>query len=271
MSHSPDTAENTLIKDERLLHDLIREAGDIAMSYYGHNPEEWKKEDTSPVSEADLAVDKFIIENITRARPDYAYLSEESADDLSRMSASKVWVIDPIDGTRAFLNGRPHWTISMALLEHNKPVLATVYNPVSNEFFHARKNGGAFLGDKKVRVSNMQEIKDSRLLINKHVFKKADWPGPWPDFHEQSRCSMAYRLALVAAGIFDGAIALSRKSDWDLAASDLLVREAGGRISNHAGEDIIYNQRSTRHPSTVCAGPLLHDKLLKLTRPLTLP
>lgn len=252
-----------------VLHDIIQKAGEIALSFYGKDPEKWAKEDKSPVSEADISVNQFIIENLQKARPSYGYLSEESVDDPARLTCQKTWIIDPIDGTRAFLEGRPHWTISVALVEKNKPILASVFNPVSNEFFHAHIGGGAHLNKARIEVSNISEIEDSRLLINPRVFNQAKWKAPWPKFHEQSRSSMAYRLCLVAAGIFDGAVALSRKSDWDLAAADLLVREAGGIVTDHLGCGLSYNMKNTRHPTTVCAGPRLHAALLKNTKPLT--
>ena len=131
--------------DHALVADAVREAGDIARRYYGGNVESWEKNPGDPVSEADLAIDTFLKEKLTAACPDYGWLSEETVDDPSRLDKSRVWIVDPIDGTRSFIAKKPEFTICAALVENGQPILGVVYNPILEEFYEAELGTGAFL------------------------------------------------------------------------------------------------------------------------------
>lgn len=253
-------------RDLALLREAVREAGAAALDYFGRSLETRHKSDGSPVTPADLAVDRVLRERLTAARPDYGWLSEESEDDGARARRERVWVVDPIDGTRAFLKEKPEWTIAAALVEAGRPVIGIVFNPVTGEFFHAVLGAGAFCNGAPVRVSDPVALESSRLLVSAGLLRRRIWDRPWPDIETVWVNSVAYRLALVAAGRFDATLSLSRKHDWDLAAAALLVQEAGGRATAHTGDEFLYNRVPPLQRSVVAAGPALHARLLERTR-----
>ncbi len=255
-------------KDQLL--SAVREAGALAMSYFGQSPRSELKADGTSVSEADLAADALLKERLLQANGSYGWLSEESEDDLVRLNKSRVWVVDPIDGTRAFLKGKPEWTICAALVEDGNSLLAAVYNPATEEFFHAARGGGAFLNDRPIVVREPVELEGSYLAASRSQIYSKQWESPWPEFETLWVNSIAYRLALVAAGKCDGTISLSAKSDWDLAAAHLLVDEAGGIVTTHDESSIVYNLETPRHASVVSAGPALHSALIERTSQATL-
>ena len=184
-------------------------------------------------------------------------------------------MVDPIDGTVAFLKGRPHFTISVALVREGLPVVGVVLNPISEECFTAIAGQGAAMNGALIRASNVNEVDHCRMLADRAMLGHAAWNDPpnipWPPMEIETRGSIAYRLALVANGSFDAMLALSPKRDWDLAAGDLIVREAGGRVTTHLGEEMRYNGRDTIQPSVVAAGAALHPLLIDRLRNLKLP
>lgn len=252
--------------DLELLRDAVREAGDIALGYFGRSPEVEIKPDDSPVSEADIAVDDTLKGKLTAARPGYGWLSEESGDDQRRLQRKRVWVVDPIDGTRAFLKELPEWTIAAALVEAGRPVIGIVFNPATGEFFEAEAGRGSRLNGESVAVRNPVPLRNAELITSRSLLRRKIWPKPWPPVETRWVNSVAYRLALVAAGASDATLSLSRKHDWDLAAAELLVQEAGGRVTTHTGGGFRYNQPLPLQQSVIAAGPALHAELLEQTR-----
>ena len=257
--------------DRTLLLDTIREAGALARRYFENGAKAWNKAKGDPITEADLAVDGLIKARIGTARPEDGWLSEESRDDPKRLSARRLWIVDPIDGTIAFIKKRPHFTVSMALIEAGVPVLGAVLNPMLDELFEAELGGGARLNGAPIEVSAQPTIEGCRILGPRDLFAYPGWPEPWPPSMQiENRNSIAYRLALVAAGRFDAMLALSRKREWDVAAGDLILREAGGCITTHKGEILRYNQPDPFVPSLVGAGPQLHKAILGKVHQLAL-
>jgi myo-inositol-1(or 4)-monophosphatase len=249
--------------DTVLLEEAVREAGAIARTFLTGQNKIRSKADGSPVSEADLAVDRFLTGRLRPARPEYAWLSEETEDDSARLSARRVFVVDPIDGTVAFLKGRPHFTISAAVVEGDIPVAAAVYNPLREECFTAARGAGARLNGRPIRVSECERLESCRMLASKTTLGDPCWAGvPWPPMTIETPNSMAYRIALVACGTFDASVSLAATHDWDLAAADLIVREAGGLISSHEGNALRYNRANAMQPSVVAAGRALHEAIL---------
>lgn len=259
---APEDAAADLV----LLEESVREAGKIARSYFGGTYRRWDKSKGNPVTDVDLAVDKFLSDHMRRARPEYGWLSEETEDDISRLTAPAVFVVDPIDGTVAFMKGRPHFTICAGVVVDGRPIVGAVYNPISEECFVAHAGGGAFLNGSPIAVSRRIEVENCRMLGDKPMFAHPAWNNPpnvpWPTMQIETRNSIAYRMALVASGEFDAMMALSAKHDWDLAAAEIIVREAGGLVSTHTGATIRYNRPVTLQPSVVAAGPQLHAHLL---------
>jgi len=252
---APDASD-----DLRLLEDVVREAGRIALRFYGGDYKRWSKEGGSPVTEADLAVNKFLHDRLTAARPEYGWLSEESADDPARLSCDKVFVIDPIDGTIAFLKNRPHFTICAAVVTKSRPCCGVVHNPVSDELYAARIGAGARRNGARIHVGTRETLEGCAMLGPRTELTQA----PWPPMHVQNRNSVAYRLVLVADGSADASVSLSCKRDWDLAAADIILTEAGGRLTDTEGAMPIYNRPATLQPSLAAANPALHSQIVAL-------
>ena len=248
--------------DLRLLEDAVRAGGDIARKFYGGDYKRWSKDGGSPVTEADLAVDKSLSKTLTSARPDYGWLSEESADDPARLSRSHVFVVDPIDGTIAFLKNRPHFTICTAVVVDGRPCYGAIYNPISDELYSAQAGGGARRNGAPIHVSARAALEECAMLGDRTQLTCA----PWPAMHVQNRNSVAYRLMLVADGSADASVALSAKRDWDLAAADVILGEAGGLLTDAQGAKLRYNRASTIQPSLVAANPALHAEIITLLR-----
>lgn len=268
-------ARDDAAADLVLLEEGVREAGKIARSFFGGSYKKWDKGRGNPVTEADLAVDKFLRDHLRLARPAYGWLSEETEDDPSRLTAVAVFVIDPIDGTVAFMKGRPHFTICASVVCDGDPVAGIVFNPITEECFTAHIGGGSFLNGVPARVSDRNNLEDCRMLGDKTMFAHPAWntaPNtPWPTMKIETRNSIAYRMALVAAGQFDAMMALSAKHDWDLAAAEIVVKEAGGIVTTHEGAKMRYNRNFTLQPSVVAAGPKLHEQLMARVGHLNLP
>jgi len=257
-----DAASHDLATDHALLLDAVREAGALALKYFRTDVESWDKSPDNPVSEADLAVDKLLRDKLTTARPGYGWLSEETADTPDRRTKSHVWIVDPIDGTRAFLRGTPQFAVSAALVVDEHSVSGAVFNPAQDEIFEATKGGGARLNGAPIKVSANTDPTKARLLASKKTFLTHNWPevAEGAEFHFVN--SMAYRMAVVANGRFDATITTSNKCEWDIAAAHLIVEEAGGSVTNVDGTRITYNREHVHHDNVLCAGKKLHDALV---------
>jgi myo-inositol-1(or 4)-monophosphatase len=196
------------------------------------------------------------------ARPDYGWLSEESADDPARLSRRHVFVVDPIDGTVAFLKNRPHFTICAAVVVDGRPSCGAIYNPISDELYSARSGDGARRNGAPIHVTARETLAECAMLGDRTQLTRA----PWPMLHVQNRNSVAYRLMLVADGSADASVSLSAKRDWDLAAADIILHEAGGCLTDAHGTALRYNGASTIQPSLVAANPALHAGIIALLR-----
>lgn len=258
--------------DLALIVRAAREAGAIAKSFFGGHYKTWDKGAGQPVTEADLAVDRFLSTTLREARPDYGWLSEETEDDPARLTRENVFVVDPIDGTIGFLKGKPQFTICIAIVRDGRPRAGVIFNPITEECFSAEEDAGAHLNGEPIHVSARQEIEACKMLATKSLFTHPFWEKrpltPWPEMQIETRSSIAYRMALIAAGQFDAMLALSTKHDWDLAAGDIIVREAGGRVSDAHGSELHYNGPVPHQRSVVAAGPALHARLLEKMQPL---
>lgn len=260
-----------LLADHALACDVVRDAGRLSLEYFGGEYEKWHKGDDTPVSEADLAVNDLLQKSLHEARPHYGWLSEETEDDQSRLGKERVWVVDPIDGTRAFIRGKPHFTICVALVTEGQVESGVVYNPALDEFYEAVLGGGARLNGDAIKPSKTKEIEGCKMAAFGPLFQHPAWPTPWPEMKIVDRNSVAYRLALVASGAVDAAIALNTKNDWDLAAADIIVHEAGGKLTTHDGRRLIYNKTHTGHKSFLSSGPTLYQVLSERVAPVPLP
>jgi myo-inositol-1(or 4)-monophosphatase len=241
----------------------VREAGTVARAAFGKPMKTWVKEHNSPVSEVDIAVDVLLRERLTAIAPDAGWLSEETEDDPARLAASRVWIVDPIDGTRAFIAGRPDWTVSVALVEARRPIVAALYAPVSEEFFLASAGAGATRNGAAIAVTPGDAVAGARIGGPRGLLERLAAAAPAftvaPRVH-----SLALRLARVADGTLDAAFASHTARDWDLAAADLLVHEAGGALTTTGGATLAYNGATTVHDVLVAAGLARHHALMAL-------
>lgn len=250
--------------DLALILDAAQEAGELARSLRREGLEiEYKENDGTPVTNADLATDRLLTERLRAARPEYGWLSEETADDAERLIRRRIFVVDPIDGTRAFLNDRPWWSVAIAVVEDGLPIAAVVYAPEREETYAARAGAGATLNGAPIRHSAASALEDCGMVGNPLVFEHPAWPEAWPAMRVKQRNSTAYRMCLVGAGEFDAAVAPVRKSDWDVAAGDLIAREAGCFVGDHKGNAFRYNRARPSQASLICATPALAPLILE--------
>jgi myo-inositol-1(or 4)-monophosphatase len=247
-----------------LLVVAVREAGALALKTFRGELKSWTKGGTSPVSEADLAVDALLRERLL-AIHDVGWLSEETDDDPARLGETDVWVVDPIDGTRAYLAGLPDWAISAALVSGGRPIVAALYAPVTDELFLSIAGRGATVNGTPIETSVGDQLAGATFSGAKRRLDSL--AAVEPRIESVPRVpSLALRLARVATGALDGTFAAPNSHDWDLAAADLLVHEAGGLLTTLTGQSVIYNRTHPVHEALVAAGRARHAVLLGLIR-----
>lgn len=252
--------------DLALIAEAAQEAGALALKLRSEGLEIEYKEGDSPVTNADLAADALLKAKLGAARPDYGWLSEETADDPARLSKRRLFVVDPIDGTRAFLKDRPWWAVSIAVVEDRRPIAGVVFAPQLEETFDAIAGGGARLNGEPIAASAAEAIEGCGMLGDPRMFSHPAWPIPWPSMRVESKNSTAYRICAVGAGMFDAALALVPKHDWDLAAADLIAGEAGAFVGDHRGRPFRYNGPLPSQPSLICTAPRLAPLILERVR-----
>ena len=242
-----------------------REAGSAVMGLFRGKFDVHEKSKNNPVTTADLEANRIIREKIQKTFPQDGWLSEEDLDTSRRLSLSRVWVVDPIDGTKEFIEGIPQFAISIALVVDGRPMVAIVYNPAKEEFYKAAAGQGAFLNEQSIHVSPREEVNGASLLVSRSEPQKR-----FQVFVE--RCdirpvgSIAYRLAKVAGGGGDGTLTFRTISEWDICAGALMVEAAGGKVVNGNGDAIKFNQQVPKHRGVVAAGMGLADDLQALWR-----
>jgi myo-inositol-1(or 4)-monophosphatase len=250
------------ISKAKQLTAAIREAGELALRKFRAPLRSWTKSNASPVCEADIEVNELLLDRLHEAAGGLGWLSEETEDDARRLQARRLWIVDPIDGTRAYIGGRPDWSISVALVEDGRPMVAAIFAPVNDEMFLASAGEGATLNGSPVATS-AGSLDGARLAGPAGYLKRLqaidDRFLPQPKVH-----SLALRFARVAHGAIDAAFASGNSHDWDLAAADLLVHEAGGALTTFTGQPLTYNQISPVHPPLVAAGRSRHAKLIDM-------
>jgi myo-inositol-1(or 4)-monophosphatase len=248
------------------LASIMREAGARARATASRQFKRWTKgAEGSPVSEGKIVVNEFLYERLSTLVEGAAWLSEESHDRLPDRTLPLVWIVDPIDGTRAYISGRADWTISVALADHGRPVIAAVYGPVTDELFLALRGGGATLNGTPIGATPGKTLAGARLAGPKRYLERLSNMSPGivaqPKVH-----SLALRIARVAQGALEAAFASAGSHDWDLAAADLLVHEAGGALTDFTGHPLKYNEPQAAHGALIAAGHARHAALLELVR-----
>ena len=261
-------------EDLDILKQVAREAGDLALSYFKRaDVRVWDKSKDHPVTEADIAVNALIRDRLMAARPNYGWLSEETALSNDTRTAKRVWIVDPIDGTRAFMRQEPYWCIGIGVLERGLPRAGVIHAPVLEETYSTHLGGGAFLNDKPIHVTGCTQEEGCRIITNEGMLTHPAWPVPWPkmELAKPKPNATLLRLCWVAAGKYDAVVTLWRKSDWDLAPGALLVKEAGGAATTHLGEPYLFNRGEPAQRSLLAAGKALHSLLSARVKGVRLP
>ncbi|MBZ9654120.1 3'(2'),5'-bisphosphate nucleotidase CysQ [Phyllobacterium lublinensis] len=261
----PENNQNR--EDLELIREAAEGAGRIALSYFKQAPQIWMKTGNSPVTEADLAADKYLKDMLLTARPDYGWISEETHDERAASPRQRFFVVDPIDGTRAFIEGSDVWCVSVAVIENGRPVAGVLDCPARGEILTAIPDGGAGQNGNVIRVqAEMPPFKVAGpQAFMKHLperFLQAVETVP-------NVASLAYRIAMVARGDIAGTFVRPNSHDWDLAAADLILSEAGGKVLTADGKALTYGVRNTskgdyRHGALVAASGLLMDNMLNV-------
>jgi len=246
-----------------VLESAVRHAGQHALRLATNGFETHIKKDRSPVTTADLAVNDILRDALLSAFPEDGWLSEESQDDLVRLEKKRVWVVDPIDGTKYFMRAIPQYSISVALVEAQAPVVAVVYNPMRDEMFTAVAGAGTKMNGRRVSVTVSAPGRPV-MLVSPPGFER----GAFRRLEPQVQCvpmgSIAYTLALVAAGAADATLNIDGLNEWDVAAGVLLVREAGGTVVDSAGTALLFNKPKTSLRGIVAASPDRVQDILSL-------
>lgn len=235
--------------DLALLREAAAEAGRIAMRYFRKNPKVSFKEGMSPVTEADLHANTCLRQMLMAARPGYGWLSEETEDSAERLSRRRTFVVDPIDGTKAFIDGRDLWCVSAAIVEDGESIAGVLDCPVRGEMFTAAKGLGSFLNGHRLAIAAPRRpvrLSGAKTLVTAYAAAAGETPeqtGHIP--------SLAYRIAMIADSRLDGAFIKPNARDWDLAAADLILAEAGGEIRRKDGSKPVYGRADTAHGALV--------------------
>jgi myo-inositol-1(or 4)-monophosphatase len=250
-----------------ILNAAVREAGVLALSMFGTSVKTWTKGHGSPVTAADIAVNDLLRDRLAPAARSIAWLSEESADEEARCTARRVWIVDPIDGTRAYIAGRTDWAVSAALVEDGRPVAGALFAPAEPAFYAAVAGKGATLDGAPIAATGAALREGARIAGPKSYLERLSALGlsfePVPRIH-----SIALRFARIARGTLDVAFSGGSSHDWDLAAADLLVHEAGGALTTLTGQPLLYNRAELTHGPLIAAGRARHSELIELVRSL---
>ncbi|MXY32887.1 MAG: 3'(2'),5'-bisphosphate nucleotidase CysQ [Boseongicola sp. SB0664_bin_43] len=249
--------------DLDLLEEAAREAGEIARRFWRGDQQVWDKGKEGPVSEADLAVDRHLKERLLNMRPDYGWVSEESEDNPARLSARRVFIVDPIDGTRSFIAGERTWAHSLAVAEEGRVVAACVFLPVRDKIYLAATGVGATLNGAPISALRRERLDGASLLSTRAGLRPEYWSGGPPDVRRHFRSSFAYRLTLVAEGSFDAVLTFRPTWEWDIAAGALIATESGARVSDRSGRSPQFNSGTRQVDGLIAGGQTVHGELLK--------
>jgi myo-inositol-1(or 4)-monophosphatase len=241
------------------------EAGEILRRHFRDGGYEvGSKGRDNPVTSADLEADAALRDHLKRTFPDYGWLSEETADNAERLSRRRVWIVDPLDGTKEFIKGIPEFVVAIALAEDGVPVLGVTYNPIKREMFWAARGAGCHLDDTPVHVTAATGLSGAVVLASRSETARGEWNAYKDQIVAKPIGSVAYKLALVAAGKADATFTATPKSEWDIASGAALLAEAGGVMTDIHGHPIRFNRRYVKLDGFVAAGPALHAALSSL-------
>lgn len=242
-----------------------RAAGESIMRAFRVEQEVRYKSADQPVTEADLAADRILHRILLGERPEYGWLSEETADSPERLQRERLWVVDPIDGTNSFVAGRPEFAVCVGLVDAGRAVVGVVHNPVTGEVFHAAEGGGAFRDGEPIRVSSGGLDAPPRMVASRWEMKRGEFAAFQASWSVEPLGSTAYKMCRVAEGRAEGFVSRGPKAEWDVAAAVVIVREAGGMVSRLDGGQPEFNQPEPSWRGIAASNGLVHEALLRLS------
>lgn len=254
-------------RDLTLIASAAVEAGAVAMRHWKADPKVWEKPGLGPVTEADLAVNALLADRLRKARPGYGWLSEETPDDAARLDCERLFIIDPIDGTRAFIAGERHFAVSIGVAEKGRVVAGAIYLPAMDRLYQAGIDSPALCNGQPIRCADRSALAGANLLMSKSFLAPDHWRQPPPDLKRSFRSSIAYRLCLVAEGAFDGMISTRDAWEWDIAAGALIAERAGAAVSDRLGGPLRFNSAGAKTAGILVAPPGVHRDILADFRP----
>lgn len=242
-------------------------AGKVVMGFFRSSFDVKDKSPDNPVTDADFASDSLLKERLLALLPEAGWLSEETADTPSRLEKRLLWCIDPVDGTKEFIMGIPEFTIAVALVQDGQPILAVIYNPVTDELYHAAQGLGFFYNGEPRRVSEQRQLDGAVIEASRSERKK----GEFAPFEERltlrTMGSVAYKLARVAAGQCDASWSRGPKHEWDICAGTLLIQEAGGEVRDLSNRPISFNQPHPKVNGIIANNGYLHEEIVAALAP----
>ena len=251
-------------RERELAERAARAAGAIVRRYYESGVRVAEKGPDNPVTRADLEANACIRALVAAAFPADGWLSEETADSAERLRKRRVWVVDPLDGTKEFIQHIPEFCVCVALVEDGRPVVAVEYNPAADRLYAAVRGEGTTVNGAPARVSTTARVPDAVVLASRSEDKRGEWDAFKPHVHVKLTGSVAFKLAEIATGAGDATFTLTPKNEWDICAGSLLVEEAGGRATDLEGRPLVFNQPSPLRPGMIASNGVLHDGLLAL-------
>lgn len=259
--------------DLKLLISAAHASGDIARKFWQQSPETWDKDkNAGPVTEADIAIDRMLHNDLRMERPDYGWLSEESEDNDTRQSHDHVFIIDPIDGTRAFIEGSKTFAHSLAIAHKGHVTTAVVFLPMLDLLYVATNKMPASLNGRPISASTPKPDQSPTVLANKANLQASYWKNGTPAFDQHFRSSLAYRLCLIAEGRFDAMLTLRPTWEWDVAAGALIAQRAGATVTDTHGSNPTFNNPTPLLGGMIAASPALHKTIHgKLAAPIIVP
>lgn len=254
------------VRDLALLTDAAREAGRIALRYWRRDPQVWDKGgEHGPVTEADLAVNDMLKARLLAARPGYGWLSEETPDSADRLAVDTVFIVDPIDGTRAFVAGEETWAHSLAVAHKGRVTAGVVYLPALDRIYTVSEGSPPMKDGQSIAASRRDVLTDANILTTKANMVPEKWPGGVPEITRSFRASLAYRLCLAAEGRFDGMLTLRDAWEWDIAAGSLIAERAGAVVTDRLGAALRFNTPTALSAGVLALPPKLHaDAMARL-------
>jgi myo-inositol-1(or 4)-monophosphatase len=257
--------ENDLTRELKLAKKAARVAGEILRTY-------WKREGLkvgskgrdNPVTQADLEADAALKKLLREPFPAYGWLSEETVDNDERLKCRRVWIVDPLDGTKEFITGIPEFAVAIALIEDGDPVLGVTYNPIKREMYWGARGVGCFLNTRRVRVTGTRTLARAMVLASRSETARGEWKVFAGTMKVSPTGSVAYKLAMVAAGKADATFTRSPKSEWDIASGAALVAAAGGTITDAGGHALRFNRRNVKLEGLIADNTILHAALMKV-------